>query len=90
MGYGCRALHLLSEYYKGQIINLNEETKEAEQGIKPLEDEVSRQMSGRLNLYDLFVYNRILFLDGRVNLEFGSQFYEEMKIRVSVPQISHN
>lgn len=39
MGYGCRALHLLSEYYKGQIINLNEETKEAEQGIKPLEDE---------------------------------------------------
>ena len=41
MGYGCRAMHLLTQYYKGQIINLNEDSKTPDQEIKPLVDEVS-------------------------------------------------
>ncbi|XP_029633434.1 RNA cytidine acetyltransferase [Octopus sinensis] len=39
MGYGSRALQLLSQYYKGEIVGLNEDVEEVPKDIEPVDDE---------------------------------------------------
>lgn len=58
MGYGSRSIHLLNQYYKGQIINLNEENT-TELDIKPVENEeidlLTEKIAPRQNLPPLLL-----------------------------------
>lgn len=47
MGYGSRALQLLTQYYKGEIVGLNEDV-EVPKDIEPVDEEV--------RLMYLFIY----------------------------------